>query len=206
MKIAVGTRLQEFTQPESMGVVTDTLFVNCYWPKLDRPTRIFARGSSGIKVMGTTPRNVWFPDDIEFLDYYPDALYPAELAVRVAFPGNRSGLVNLSSSESQVWWDAYNEAVKGLHSKATIITTRRDCNFLRHREEVSCRMVTLANDSVDGDTILRKGTQVTKTEYDEYIAELTPHECVCLVGGKLDETDLRANKAFLHVSTQLPLI
>ncbi|MDP1721593.1 MAG: hypothetical protein Q8L37_00120 [Candidatus Gottesmanbacteria bacterium] len=206
MKIAVGARLQRFTQPESMGVVTDALFINCYWPKLDRPTRIFADGSSGIKVMGTTPRNVWFPDDIEFLDYYPDALYPAELAVKTTFPPNRIGLVNLSPAESQVWWDAYNEAVKGLHSGATVITTRRDCNFLRHRKEVSCRTVTLAKDSVDGDTILRKGAQITKTEYEEYVAELTPHECVCLVDDTLDETDLRASKTFLHVSTQLPLI
>ena len=81
MKLAIGIRLQGFTAPGSAGVVTDTLFVNCYWPKLDRPTRIFAAGSSGIKVMGTTPRNVWFPDDVEFLTYYPDALYPAEQAI-----------------------------------------------------------------------------------------------------------------------------
>ena len=200
MNLAIGIRLQGFTVPGSAGVVTDTLFVNCFWPKLDRPTRIFAAGSSGIKVMGTTPRNVWFPDDVEFMTYYPDALYPAELAVKAAFPFKRIGMVNLSPAEAQVWLDAYNAAVAGFPPTHTVLTTPRDTNFLRHREEVSRRTLTLKEDSVDAvGNILHAGAQITKIEYEEYVAELIPQESVDLVDGKLDETVLRASKEFTRI-------
>ena len=200
-KLAIGIRMQGFTATGSAGVVTDTLFVNCYWPKLDRPTRIFAAGSSGIKVMGTTPRNVWFPDDVEFLTYYPDALYPAELAVKAAFPFKRIGMVNLSPAEAQVWRDAYNAAVKAFPPTHTVLTTQRNTNFLRHREEVSRRTVTLKEDSVDAaGNILHAGAQITKIEYEEYVSELTPTESVNLVDGKLDEAVLRESKEFVKTS------
>ena len=201
MNLAIGIRMQGFTQPGSAGVVTDTLFVNCYWPKLDRPTRIFADGSSGIKVMGTTPRNVWFPDDVEFMTYYPDALYPAEQAVFKAFPFKRIGLVNLSPAEAQVWWDAYNAAVTTFPPTHTVFETPRNTNFLRHKEEVSRRTVRLEKEVQTAPGVfLSAGTQITKIEYEEYVAELTPKESVDLVDGKLDEAVLRAEKAETFVS------
>ena len=202
--ISLFTRLQGFTAPGSMGVVKDVLFINCYWPKLDRPTRLFADGSSGIKVMGTTPRNVWFPDDIEFVTYYPDALYPAEKAVLQAFPFNRRGLVNLSPAEALIWWDAYNAAAAGFPPTHTVLVTPRNTNFLRHRELKSERSVTLKEDSVsvapDGsERILRAGSVIVKRDYEEYVAELTPQESVGLVDGKLAEADLRAGKEFVKI-------
>lgn len=52
----------------ALGVVKDVRFVRCLWPRLDRPTALFAEGSSGIEVMGPpTPRNVVFPPDTVFL-------------------------------------------------------------------------------------------------------------------------------------------
>ena len=198
--LAIGIRMQGFTQPGSAGIVTDTLFVNCYWPKLDRPTRIFAPGSSGIKVMGTTPRNVWFPDDVVFETYYPDALYPAELAVKAAFPFKRVGLVNLSPAEAQVWLDAYNAAVATFPPTHTVLTTPRNTNFLRHREVKSERTITLKEDSVDAaGNILRAGAQIVKREFDEYVAELTPQECADLMARKVDETTLRESKEFVKI-------
>lgn len=66
----IGARLQRFTAPGSMGVVTDTTYRQCFWPALDRPTALFAEGSSGIQVQGPpTPRNVIFPAGTVFLDY-----------------------------------------------------------------------------------------------------------------------------------------
>lgn len=201
MQTIIGARLQGFAAPGSMGVVKDMTFVNCYWPKLDRPTRIFAAGSSGIKVMGTTPRNVWFPDDVEFLTYYPDALYPAEQAVKAAFPFKRIGLVNLSPAEAQVWVDAYNTAVASFPPTHTVLQTARNTNFLRHKEEVSRRTVTLAKDSIDAaGNILHAGAQITKIEYEEYVAELSPQESADLVDRKLNEVMLRSAKEFVKIS------
>jgi len=68
MTTIVGARLQQFTAPGSMGVVTDTRYVGCYWPRLDEPVALFAAGSSGIEVQGPpTPRNVIFPSGTVFL-------------------------------------------------------------------------------------------------------------------------------------------
>jgi len=67
MREIIGARLQGFAAPGSMGVVRDTRYVRCFWPKLDRPTALFAAGSSGIEVEGPpTPRNVIFPSDTRF--------------------------------------------------------------------------------------------------------------------------------------------
>lgn len=190
MKIAIGIRLQGFTTPGSMGVVNDTLFINCYWPKLDQPTALFAKESSGVRVLGTTPRNVWFPDDVVFEKYYPDALYPAELAVLKAFPFNRRGLVNLSPAESLVWWNAYNEAVKSFPITHTVLETPRHVNFLRKKELKSERIITLNKDSIttlpDGsESILKAGSKIVKREYNERISELTPEECLSMMNEKI---------------------
>ena len=211
MILSLFSRLQQFTAPSSMGVVRDVLFVNCYWPKLDSPTCIFADGSSGIQVMGRTPRNVWFPDDVEFLPFYPDALYPAEQAVLKAFPFARRGLVNLSPAEALVWWEAYQEAVKGFPPTHTVLETPRHTNFLRHREVKSEREIVLKEDSVstllDGSqSVLKAGSVIVKLDYDEFIAELTPEECQDLMSGKVEEATLRAGKEFcLQADTAVTL-
>lgn len=199
--LAIGIRMQGFAAPGSAGVVTDTLFVNCYWPKLDKPTRIFAAGSNTIRVLGTTPRNVWFPDDTVFESFYPDALYPAELAVKAAFPFNRIGLVNLSPAESQVWLDAYNAAVATFPPTHTVLVTPRNTNFLRHREVTKERTITLTQDTdIGGGTILPAGTAIVKRDYEEFIAELTPAESVDLVDGKTDVSTLSEGKTFVSTS------
>ena len=187
-----------------MGVCQDMRFIHCYWPKLDRPTRIFAVGSSGIEVLGRTPRNVWFPDDVVFLEDWLDARYPAEQAVLKAFPFRR-GLINLSPVEAQIWMDAYDAAVAKLNPGHTHYATPRECNFLRHREEKSRRSIMLAEDSVqtheDGSkTVLAKGSTITKIEYEEFVANLSAQECADIVDGKVDEVDLRAAKTFVHIS------
>ena len=204
MMIIIGARLQGFTAPGSAGVVRNMRFINCYWPKLDRPTRIFAEGSGGLEVMGSTPRNVWFPDDTVFLDYYPDALYPAEQAVLKAMPFRR-GLVNLSPVEANIWQAAYDTAVASFPSSYTVNQTKRDVNFLRHREVKSERSITLKEDSIitmpgGSQSILKAGSTIVKKDFEEFVAELTPQECADLMNGKVAEADLRAVKQFVNIS------
>lgn len=69
MKDIIGARLQAFTAPGSLGIVKDTKYTRCFWPKLDQPTELFAKGSSGLVIEGPpTPRNVIFPPDTFFAD------------------------------------------------------------------------------------------------------------------------------------------
>lgn len=64
MREVIGENFREFNKPGSMGVVNDTRYIRCFWPPLDEPTALFAKGSSGIEVQGPpTPRNVVFPED-----------------------------------------------------------------------------------------------------------------------------------------------
>lgn len=64
MQEVIGADLREFKTTGSLGVVNDTKYVRCYWPALDSPVELFAKGSSGIQVQGPpTPRNVIFPVD-----------------------------------------------------------------------------------------------------------------------------------------------
>jgi len=206
MALIVGARMQGFMQPGAAGVVRDMLFVNCHWPKLDRPTRIFAEGSAGLSVMGTTPRNVWFPDDTVFLDYYPDALYPAEQAVLKAMPFRRS-LVNLTPPEAEIWMKAYQEAVAGFPPTHTVFSTPRHVNFLRHREEVSRRTIELRTDIVqrnpDGsEQIIKAGSTIEKVEYDEFVADLTPEQAQA-IAERAERVEL-ADAAYRHSNEQHP--
>lgn len=69
MADVVGARLQRFNTRGSMGVVTNTRYIRCFWPVPSRPTRLFAEGSSGIEVEGPpTPRNIIFPPGTVFLN------------------------------------------------------------------------------------------------------------------------------------------
>lgn len=178
-KVFIKHRFQKFDQLESMGVVNDTTYIGCFWPKLDKPTPLFAEGSSGIKVQGSpTPRNVVFPKDTEFLDYYPDALYPAEQAVKIAFP-NISYLVNLTEEQAAIYLAAYEEAVKSFPSTHSIHSTRPDCFFLR--EKVLTSAVT------------------AKPQYTEYVAEISKQETDDLVDEKVQEQSLRDAKTFVRI-------
>lgn len=150
MRILIGHRI---TGP--LGVVTDTRFVRCYWPRLDKPTRLFDEGSKGIEVLGSA-RNVWFPDDTVWLDYYPDALYPAEQAVLKAFPRLR-GLVNLTDEQAAIWQEAYDAAVATFPPTHAVHSSPRDVLFLSHKD----------------------GEQV-------YVAEVTTQQAMDIVDGKLD--------------------
>lgn len=52
-----------------MGVVTNTNYVRCFWPRFDEPTELFDVGSSGLTVEGPpTPRNILFPLDTVFIN------------------------------------------------------------------------------------------------------------------------------------------
>lgn len=114
MKLVVGKRLYEYGTTGSMGVVTDTCFVNCYWPRVDESTPIFETGSNNIQVMGgTIPINIEFPSDTKFVEYYPDAMYSAFEVV------NKT--INLTDDEAVVWGIAYADAVASLPSTATKI-------------------------------------------------------------------------------------
>lgn len=146
-----------------MGVVTDTRYHRCYWPRLNAPTELFAPGSKNIVVDGPgTPRNVIFPPDTQFPPYYPDALYPAELAWRSAFPG-RAGIVNLPKAEADVYIAAYGKAAATLPPTATLHKTRKDCHFLIFKE-----LISLPN---------------AKPAYQDYVALLVPDEVASLVDG-----------------------
>jgi len=143
MRTLIGERITA-----NMGRVTDTRFIACFWPKLDEPTEIFAAGSHGLVVgYGPTPRNVLFPPDTVFEEYFPDALYPAELAVLALSPG-RQGLVNLTEEETAVWLAAYEEASAKLPPTATKHRNSSDCHFLRHREGQEEYVATLSRDEV----------------------------------------------------------
>lgn len=101
----VGARLYGFGASGSMGVVTDTVYRRCFWPRLAQPTAIFAVGSSGIVVEGPpTPRNVVFPPGTGFAKgtrgncfYFRDAndiveISEAECALFVAGSATKSAL------------------------------------------------------------------------------------------------------------------
>ena len=123
------TALRDYT--DCMGVVTDTTFIFCYWPPLDTPTELFADGSAKLRVMGNTPRNVVFPEDTEFLAYYPDALYPAELAAKAA---GAPAMVNLSDAHYAAWQAAYDAAVATFPPTHTILQTPSESVFNRERK------------------------------------------------------------------------
>jgi hypothetical protein len=133
MTLHAFSRLRGFTVPGSLGIHNDARFICCFWPHLDRPTRLFAAGSSGIRVMGQC-RNVVFPDGVVFDRIVPDALYPAELAVRAMSP-NRAGLVNLNDAEAAAWLAAYDDAVSKLPPTRAVHETNGTAMLLRHKHQ-----------------------------------------------------------------------
>lgn len=136
VRTIVGVRLYGFEASGSMGVVRNVRFISCYWPHLDGPVPLFARGSRNLTVIGVpTPRNVVFPDDTVFPEYHPDAMYPAEQAVKRMSPG-RAGIVNLTDEEAAAYVAAYEEAVAGFPDHYTKHRTRGDCHFLRGKDGV----------------------------------------------------------------------
>lgn len=165
-----------------LGIVTDTRFVRCYWPKLDEPTRLFSDGSKGIEVLGSA-RNVWFPDDTVWLDYYPDALYPAELAVRAAFPNNLV-MVNLTDEQAAIWQAAYDAAVVTFPATHAVHSTPRDCLFLRHKELIS---------------LLGQ-----KPDFQEYVSEVTTQQAMDIADGKIDPASEKLTLEFRKIEDSHP--
>lgn len=114
MNTFIGKRLQEYNTEGSMGVVTDTTFIRCFWPFVDEPIAIFEKGSYGIRVMGPpTPRNIIFPEDTEFLSYAPDAAYLAEVAVKTHVGWDKP-ILELGDQETLVYLTQYNKALENL--------------------------------------------------------------------------------------------
>lgn len=177
MREFVCQRLQAYGRPGSMGVVTNTRFTRCFWPKLDQPTKLFADGSKGLEILGSA-RNVIFPPDTVFLDYYPDALYPAELAVLALSPGRR-GLANLSDAEVAIWRAAYDAAVAKFPPTHAVHNTRDDVHFLVHKELVSARS--------------------EKARFEVFLAPITKQEAIDIAEGKLDAEAKKADIVFTRV-------
>lgn len=167
-----------------MGVVTNTRFVRCYWPKLDRPTRLFAEGSRGIEVLGSA-RNVWFPDDTVWLDYFPDAFYPAERAVLGAFQ-NLRGLVNLTEAQAAIWQEAYDAAVATFPPTHAVHSSPRDCLFLRHKNLIS--------------------PPDKKPVFEEYVSEVTTQQALDIVDGTLDPAAHKQSCDFRKIGDSHPSV
>jgi hypothetical protein len=119
MPTFINKRLYDWSAPGSAGVVTDTHFIRCSWPKLDVPTAIFAEGSSGIVVQGPpTPRNIIFPPDTQF----PEILLDAERAAWAVY---------LQTQSADAYLAKYAEEVAKAPSHATKIAARDDVLFLK---------------------------------------------------------------------------
>lgn len=187
-------RYQTFDQHvPTMGVVNDVTFILCYWPALDYPVKLFDEGSSGIKVLGSA-RNVIFPEDTVFLDYYPDALYPAELAVKQAHHGMRS-LINLTPEQTKVWANAYDAHVLELVKEAetnnwskradydgrptyhTVESTVSDCCLIKHRELIS--------------------NEGEKARYAIYVAPLSIEQAKAIAAGEVTVEDATKDSVFV---------
>ncbi len=126
--VFVARRLYGWDGEGKAGVVKDTIFVRCFWPRLDEPAMIFAAGSSGLKVLGPpTPRNVVFPEGTQFLMGCSTAKARAEAAVREL--GHKGPIINLPPKLAEAYWAEYEKCLK---AKPGTIPTRHDCFFLRH--------------------------------------------------------------------------
>lgn len=126
----VGHVFTDKIEAGSMGVVTNTRYIRCIWPRLDKPVSLFAEGSLGITILSTGPaRNVVFPDDTIFEECVLDAIYPAEKAVKDAFP-NIIGIKNLTPQQSELWVNSYNSVVNSLPQTATKLVTP-ECYYFK---------------------------------------------------------------------------
>lgn len=180
MKVVAFRRLQQYMLPGSLGVVVDTRYIRCFWPRLDAPTKLFADGSFGISVMGPPlPRNVIFPDDTVFEDTALDALHSAEIAVMSN--GSRRGLVNLTDAEAALWVAAYDAAVAELLPSASKLPIANERYCLRDRT-------------------VKPGTEA-KPQYEEFVAVITAQEAEDMLDGKVTEEELRAEKTFISLDT-----
>lgn len=197
MRYVVGRRLYEYTDPGSLEAV-DTYFIHCFWPRLERPTAIFTPESRGILVMGPpTPRNVVFPRDTVGIDRVPDASFHAEQAV-MGVSSRRSGMINLTDKEAEVFVLAYEKVVGTLPSHHTRHPTRMDCHFLIHKKLL--REYEVVQRKSDGSPVMLDGRPlvVVKRDEESYTAELSPEETDALLSGKVSEDELRATKEFCH--------
>jgi hypothetical protein len=179
--VLFGQRLYDWDGPGSAGVVTDTHFIRCFWPRLTEPTRIFAEGSSGLVVQGPpTPRNVIFPDDTVFPEVVADADSAAVEAATKASNGSRHGLVNATPEMVQAYLSTYASTIAKLPPTATKVRCRDDCHCLVHKELVSL--------------------PEEQPVFEVYVAEITKGEAVDLCDGKLTVEELNAEKVYVKVA------
>ena len=170
--IVIGARFQGFDQPGSMGVVNGVRYIRCFWPKLDRPTALFADGSSDIVVQGPpTPRNVVFPPDTVFATYHPDAVYPADVAVMARSP-SRNGMVALTGDEAAAWLATYENAAVKLPETSAVHATRDDVYFLRRKEAST-----------------------------EYVAELSRADALAIADGSADLAQIEADAVYVDIKS-----
>ena len=172
MNVIIGGDFRAFSTPGSMGVVTDTRYIFCYWPALEKPVSLFADGSSGIHVLGSS-RNIVFPAGTVFETYYPDALYPAELAVKAL--GRLKKLINLNADETAAWLSAYDAAVASFPATHAVHSSKSDCFFLvetvnksRYVAELSVKE---ADDLVTG-VVTKESLSATKEFKDASTGEV----------------------------------
>jgi hypothetical protein len=179
--VLIGQRLYDWDGPGSAGIVTDTHFIRCYWPRLTEPTKIFAEGSSGILVQGPpTPRNVVFPEDTVFPEVVADADSKAVVAAMQAANGTRTGLVNATPKMVEAYLEAYQQEAANLPETATKVVCRDDCHYLTHDVLVSA----------EGE----------KPVYERYVAEITKTEAIDYCDGLVSRTDLDAEKLYCKLA------
>lgn len=179
-EVVIGKRLYDWDGPGKAGVVTDTHFIRCFWPRLTEPTRIFAPGSSGLIVQGPpTPRNVVFPDDTVF----PDIVTDAEGVAWEAFLGAGAGRGYVAAKPEQVaaYMQTYDSERKKLPPTAAKIRCRDDCCFLVHDEEIG-----------------RTGNG--KPILERYVAEVSKQEAHDLCDGKVSRDELHTRKDFCRIT------
>jgi hypothetical protein len=169
--VLIGQRLYDWDGPGMAGVVTDTHFIRCFWPRLTEPTKIFAEGSSGLVVQGPpTPRNVVFPEDTLFPKVVCDA-DSAAVGAAMAASGGKSGLVNATPEMVQAYLAAYEAEAAKAEPHTTEIACRDDCQFLVHKE------------------------------LDEvYVAELTKQEAIDYCDGKVSRESLDTVKLYCSIN------
>lgn len=171
--------------------VVETRFVKCFWTDehgkaLTAPTEFFPKGSSGIRVQGSS-RNVVFPADTVFEDYYPDAGYPAEQATLKAFP-NMGQFVQLTDEQSDFYVAEHAKAtalVIGENRNATVFRSPQNIHFLRHNEPVS----------------LSAAGKVIRS--DSYVAMLTPDEVAAIVTDTKAIDAIKLAARFVHIEASM---
>lgn len=167
----LGQRLYQYSTSGSMGVVTDTHFIRCFWARPSEPVAIFAPGSSGIIVQGPpAPENIIFPDDTVFEEYLPDATSAAVVAAMKAANGKRIGLVNATPEMTEAFVKTYAEVAAGLPKTAAVHVCDSDCHWL-----------------------------IRKTPESSFQAKITLQQAKDIAAGRVDKAEVEAAADYFDV-------